>query len=316
MSRSLNLKLVRAFVLVIVFSTLFASVITYWMTVREFSQFVFDQARSRFITDVSFYYQTNASWEGILESLQLRASAPQPPPQNLPLPPPPQIPPQNPPGNQQVLQPAFVFILANQDGIVVVPAGDYRLGDQVPASKLAEGTIVELDDQKVGTVLATGSPPELDPREENYLTRSNFVLLYSGLAAIVAAIIIGILLARSLTRPLSELTAAIRKVSKGDLKQQVPVRSQDELGDLAAAFNKMSADLDKANNLRRQMTADIAHDLGTPLTVLSGYIEAIQAGTLEPSQERLATLESEIQQLVRLVMICARFRSPMLGNCP
>jgi signal transduction histidine kinase len=108
-------------------------------------------------------------------------------------------------------------------------------------------------------------------------------------------------MARTFTRPLQELSRASRKMAQGDLQQAVPVRTQDELGELAATFNQMSAKLDQANQARRQMTADIAHDLRTPLTVLSGYLEAMEDGTLAPTPNRLALMQQEVQTLQRLV---------------
>jgi signal transduction histidine kinase len=79
------------------------------------------------------------------------------------------------------------------------------------------------------------------------------------------------------------------------------VRSEDELGELADSFNQMSADLARANELRRQMTADIAHDLRSPLTVMAGYLEALRDGVLKPTPERFETMHREAQQLRRLV---------------
>ena len=87
----------------------------------------------------------------------------------------------------------------------------------------------------------------------------------------------------------------------GELEQQVTVRSQDELGELAAAFNQMSVDLARANELRRQMTADIAHDLRTPLTVITGYLESLRDGVLKPSPARFDAMYAEAQHLQRLV---------------
>ena len=139
------------------------------------------------------------------------------------------------------------------------------------------------------------------PDEQRYLDRINQALLWAGLAAGAIAIVLGILLARTLTRPVRELTTAARAMAKGDFKQTVPVRSKDELGELATAFNQMSVDLDQANQARRQMTADVAHDLRTPLTVLSGYLESMQDGVLEPTPARLALLNNEVQHLNRLV---------------
>jgi len=70
---------------------------------------------------------------------------------------------------------------------------------------------------------------------------------------------------------------------------------------LAVSFNQMSADLARLNQARRQMTADIAHDLRTPLTVIGGYIEALRDGVLQPSPQRFETLYSEVGHLQRLV---------------
>ncbi len=107
--------------------------------------------------------------------------------------------------------------------------------------------------------------------------------------------------ARTLTRPLREITAATKQVAIGDLDQQVPVRSKDELGELASSFNQMSADLSQARNLRRQMTADIAHELRTPLTVILGHTEALSEGELPPDPETFEILHDETKRLGRLV---------------
>ena len=90
-------------------------------------------------------------------------------------------------------------------------------------------------------------------------------------------------------------------MSKGELGRQVTVRSQDELGELATAFNQMSSDLARATTLRRQMTADIAHDLRTPLTVMTGYLESLRDGVLKPSPARFQVMYDESRHLQRLV---------------
>ena len=73
----------------------------------------------------------------------------------------------------------------------------------------------------------------------------------------------------------------------GELSQQVQVRTHDELGELAQTFNQMSEEIHRANQLRKQMTADIAHDLRTPLTVITGYLEGLRDGTLKPTPAAL-----------------------------
>ena len=117
----------------------------------------------------------------------------------------------------------------------------------------------------------------------------------------IVALILGVFLARTLTRPLRELTSATRAAAQGDLDQQVPVRSQDELGQLAASFNQMNSRLGQARDVRQQMTADIAHDLRTPLSVILGHAEALKEGVLPPTQQTFDVIHDEAMWLSRLV---------------
>jgi signal transduction histidine kinase len=294
MARSITAKLILAFLLVSIAGVALASGITYWLTVREFKQLTLDQARDRFIADMAFYYQVNDTWDGVLSYFRLRNSAP-PPISSRTNPQPPQ------PGAGERQPPAYVFVLAGLDGRVIIPAGEYRIGDIVQPTALAQGTPIQINGKQVGTVLAIGNPPPLGPLEEQYLNRSNRALLYAAFGASVVALFLGILLARALTRPLRGLTVAIRAVAKGHLKQNVPVESRDELGELASAFNQMSADLERLVQSRRQMTADIAHELRNPLTVIGGYIESMRDGVLKPTPERLDAIQVEVRHLQRLV---------------
>jgi len=110
-----------------------------------------------------------------------------------------------------------------------------------------------------------------------------------------------VLLARTLTRPLRALTQATHRMAGGELEQEVLVKSGDEIGELAAAFNQMSREVARANKARRQMTADVAHELRTPLTVIAGYIESMRDGVLAPTPERLSVIYAEIEHLQHLV---------------
>ncbi|HTX89884.1 MAG TPA: HAMP domain-containing sensor histidine kinase [Anaerolineales bacterium] len=297
MTRSITLKLILAFLLVSVTVVALASGITYWLTVGEFKQLVFNQSRDRFVADAALYYQINGTWNGVLDYFDLRNVSPQP--GGGPGPSPDQ--PSFGPGNGQGHSPAFAFLLADSAGKVLVPAGTYQAGDLVPQARLAQGTAVEVNGKRVGTVLVLGNPPPLGTLETQYLNRTNMALLYAALGAALVALLLGIILARTLTHPLRDLTAAIHAMAKGDLKQHVVVNTQDEIGELAAAFNQMSADLDRLNRSRRQMTADIAHDLRSPLTVIGGYVESMRDGVLKPTPERLDTIHAEVDHLQRLV---------------
>lgn len=294
MTRSLTLKLALAFLVVGVIGTALAAGLARWIMFNEFGNLVLDEGRSDFIDAVSTYYQANGSWDGVARSLPPIGAMPAPHPQ-------PQPPPQGAehPGAQPLL--SFAFALVDQDGYVVVPAGTYQVGDIVSPGELEQGTDIEIDGQFVGIVLTTGEAPELSPREELFLTRINWALLYAALGATLIALLLGLFLARKLTRPLRELTAASQAMARGDLEQQVTIRSQDELGELAAAFNRMSAELTRANQARRQMTADIAHDLRTPLTVIKGYTEALRDGDLLPASATFETIYQEAEHLSHLI---------------
>jgi signal transduction histidine kinase len=174
--------------------------------------------------------------------------------------------------------------------------------DVVPPEALAKGMPLAVDGNQVGFVLVDDQPPPRNPAEEAFAAQTNRALLFGALGGTAVALILAIFMARTLTQPLRELATASRQMALGELLQEVPVRTQDELGELAAAFNQMSADLAHANQSRRQMTADIAHDLRTPLTVLSGYLEAMEEGTLPPTRARFQMMIQEVDALKRLVM--------------
>src|SRR5690606_12097945 len=166
---------------------------------------------------------------------------------------------------------------------------------------LATGVSITLDGQTVGTLFAQKRNIVYTQAEQLFLDRSKASLLPTLIITILVAALGGILLSRSLTRPVIELTATAQNLAAGDLSQKVDVRSTDELRELSQAFNQMSAEIEQSDRQRKRMTADIAHDLRTPLTVIGGYIEAMRDGDLEPTTERLGMLYSEVTRLNRMV---------------
>jgi signal transduction histidine kinase len=282
--RSLTLKLTLAFILVGLLGALLVAVLVRAFAVRAFDRLVVDRARIEFYDDITGLYERSGNWRAVLDRLvELRENPPPDPLTGEPRPPP------------------RLFPVANQNGRILIPSGQYRFGDQLPRSELEGGLRIVVGGQTVGWVLNAPPRPAFAPREQQYLETLDKLIVRAGLAAAVLALLVGIVLASTMTHPLRELTSAIRAITHGRLQQAVPVRSKDELGTLTTAFNRMSADLAQANESRRQMTADIAHDLRTPLTVLSGYIEALRDGVLPPSRERFDTMYAEAQHLQRLV---------------
>jgi signal transduction histidine kinase len=195
-------------------------------------------------------------------------------------------------------------VLLDANGVVVVGNQYYQAGTTLSGREGGERVPLEVGGEQIGSLVIVGGPgPGEGPgaEEARFVSNVTRTIVYSTLGATATALLLGIVLARTMTQPIRELTAATQAVAKGALGQQVAVRSRDELGTLATSFNQMSADLAHASTSRRQMTADIAHDLRTPLSVILGYTEALRDGMLPPDQETFDTMHTEAQHLQRLI---------------
>jgi signal transduction histidine kinase len=273
-------KLTLAFLSISLIVIGLAAVFIWGRVSYGFDQYLENQRQNEFALAAKEYYLTSHSWDGVDNYLRE---------QRL-------LPPLN-----EVNPPPQPFVLVNQKREVIVASAPYVVGEKVKQGELDKGTPVESNGQVFGTVISTGKPLPRSSTEQKYVDQINQALWIAGLGGSVVSLILGVLLARSLTRPIRDLTTATRALALGKLRQRVPVRSQDELGELAQAFNQMSADLAKANQARKQMTADIAHDLRNPLTVIGGYLESLQDGKLQPTPERFETMQTEVWHLQRLV---------------
>ena len=284
--RSISTKLILAFLSIGVISVAVIFITARMNTRQEFINFLSDQSRSNIAVTLANYHQQNGSWEGV-EFIFVRN--PDRPSQGMGMGPGPHM---------VMMQP---FALTDENGIVIVPNGEFRLGQRVPEQELDQGEVITKDDIVIGYLLPLRQPFQGNPRELEFIERTNITLLYGALIGAVIALLLGIFLSRTLTRPIRELTRATHAVSEGNLAQQVPVRSNDELGELAQAFNKMSDQLSRSVNTRRQMTADIAHELRTPLSLILGHAEAVHDGVLPATKENFEIIREEAVRLEHLV---------------
>lgn len=148
------------------------------------------------------------------------------------------------------------------------------------------------------------SDPAAEPYVAPFLRLSasiNRSLLLGGSVAIGIALLLTFILSRRLTSPIGVLAKTARRLGRGDLSQRVRVRGEGEVAALAQAFNSMAADLEYAEQLRRNMVADVAHELRTPLSNIQGYLEAIRDGMIEPDANAIQSLNEEATLLSRLV---------------
>lgn len=287
--RSLTLKLTLAFLIVTLTGTVLVAVFAVATTTNRFNQFVADQNEEILVSRLADYYQATGGWSGInLAIFQATRGGYRGPR------------PAGPTGGPPESGPLMVI---NNSGRVIVPGLGHKLGDEVSRAEWRRSTPIEVDGQEVGRLLLARDDFVRIPAgpEAIFLNSVNRALILGSIGATAVAVLLGVLLARTLTRPLRELTTATRSVAQGDLSQKVPVRSEDELGELAASFNQMSADLAQSRDLRRQLTADVAHDLRTPLSVILGHSEALSEGVLPPSSETFHVIHDEARRLSLLV---------------
>jgi signal transduction histidine kinase len=294
---SLIWKLTLAFLLVAVVATALMAFFIRMTSGDRLIELILDQQRSGLRTALEDYYSENGSWQGIEQRWEQVQNFPR----NMPTfsPEEGRLPFQTRGGERDRRS---LFGLINAAGRVVISydPGMPR-GALAPPAVINRGEPLEVNGERVGTIVTARLSPRLNPEENLYLQRINNALLFATGGALLAALMFGIILARTLTQPLQELTRAAQNIAQGQLEQQVRVDANDELGQLAAAFNRMSQEVVRVNQQRKQMTADIAHDLRTPLTVIGGYVESMRDGVLQPTPERLALIYTEIERLQNLV---------------
>ncbi len=134
-----------------------------------------------------------------------------------------------------------------------------------------------------------------------FISRLREVIVVSGIAAAIAAVILAILISNQLLKPVRALTIASKKLSAGDLSTRVTVKGTDELAVLGRTFNQMASNLEALEERKKALTADIAHELRTPLAVQKAQIEAMTDGVVPLDKENLRIVKEQANLLTRMV---------------
>jgi signal transduction histidine kinase len=249
----------------------------YQTTRSEISQFeerVKSMQAGRIEIELSHYYYQQRSWEGIQPFVEQWG--------NL--------------YGQRI-------ILTDTNGMVVADSEGDLLGKSYDPDSPGRLISPPWEEGVIGTLYIS---PEL-PLEADiaspyvlYMAIGRF-FLWGGLVAVAIALLITFVLSRRILAPVKALTSVAKRLGRGDFSQRVQVKDKSEIGELAQTFNSMASDLERAERLQRNMVADIAHELRTPLSNIRGYLEAIRDGVIKPDAETIRSLDEEAVLLSRLV---------------
>ncbi len=188
-------------------------------------------------------------------------------------------------------------------------AGDPMSGAQEPASgETAQGQVsrsvpVYANGQQVATllVLSGGGAGAAVETGDRFIDRVRTSLVVGGIAALAAALVLATLVAASVTGTLRRLRDAARRIAAGDFSQRVEITSPAEVAELGSSFNQMAEALEDGQRARRQLLADIVHELRTPLSVIQGTAQGFLDGVIAPDAEHSSVIRNEAALLSKLI---------------
>jgi signal transduction histidine kinase len=291
--RSISWKLAGALLLIVIITVGLMAYFANVNATREFNQYV-AQGNQKNIQNTSAalsqLYSQTSTWDNVQLSLPALLRSP----------------------NDRL-------VVADASGTIVGDTADQWLGKTADSVGLNGGTAIIASGQNIGEVFliikqtgngkgnmggkgnaAAATTSTVVTSEQIFLDKFNNSLLITGAVVAAIALIVGLILTRQITRPLKVLVNGVRQITKGNLSHRVNIKSKDELNDLGQSFNTMAASLDNAEQERKRIIADIAHDLRTPLTVIEGTVTAIQDGVFKPDKERMDAIKEQTSLLTRL----------------
>lgn len=243
----MQIKLTLFFLLTGLLSALTVGGIAFSMVMAEFRQANMERAFAHFQQDIHSYIETYGSWQAGIQnegfSDYVRRNRP---PLGLrrglvesPIPFEVRI--------KRGHNPPFHFLLLDPEGIVIKPVEGYELGAQAPHGIVEKARPIEIKGKVFALAAAIGQP-QLTESDLSYLKAMSRSLIVGVVFALLLALILGVTLGRRFSRTLVDLTQAIRAMSSDrETKRQVEIRSKDEFGELARAFNSMNSELVQAH---------------------------------------------------------------------
>ncbi|GAB4448258.1 MAG: ATP-binding protein [Chloroflexi bacterium OHK40] len=193
------------------------------------------------------------------------------------------------------------LVISDAAGQVVFDSAGQLEGRPATVAVRAAAVPVMARGSVVGSVAVLPSPVLRAAAERGFVRSLAGIVVVGSLVAVGAALLVALVVARRLTTPLRELTVAARRIAAGERSAAIALPADAELAELAGAFNRMAAELARQEELRRQMVADIAHELRTPLSVLRLQVESMEDGIVPATPQGVGALAGELDLLGRLV---------------
>lgn len=285
---SLFLRLMGAFALVILVAILVIAHVANQATTNELRQFLLRGSlvqQQDFVNELAAYYRAQGSWNGAQTLFESDG------------------------GNQTLLDGMLHgagsnhILLIDPRGVVVGNSWGAPLGQTLTPAPNIPGTPIVVDGQTVGMLFSESDMMRgvFHPAAQEFLNQVNRSIVLAGLAAGALALAFGFILFRQITAPLQTLATASEKIAAGELAARASVRGNDEIARVAGSFNTMAESLARSETARRNMLADIAHELRNPISVIQSHLEAMMDGVFPLNQAQIASLHDETLLLSRLV---------------
>jgi len=279
----LAVKLGLAFSITILFSVAPIYFLTERSVVQRFDKYrELERQRNfaQFSTQLALYYQQWGSWRGVDRLFYWLVAGE--------------------PGGSVIEGIVAIYNIplsfANEDGEIIVSTKP-DIGRKLTQAERDSGPII-VDGVQVGTLLLLDY---VTPEERTFLASVRRSAVIGGGAATATALILAIFLITQILSPLRTLSGVTEQVARGDLPEKVRLRSRDEFRELGESFDRMVDNLRRSEKLRETMTADIAHELRTPVTIIQGTLEAVLDGIYEPTAQTIAPIYEETLHLGRLI---------------
>ncbi len=282
--RSLRTRLTFTHALVAIIAVAIVAVLATVLIRAAFNRFAPQAAANNLADQLSDRYQQWGGWDGV--DTRLRKLRQEPRFDQTPL--------------GRLIRSRRVQIFDDRDQLIFDSAGpaQRRLVPHIPGG--ADSPIV-VDSRTVGTAVVSGDRALLNQQERSFLGVVYLSVIGGSVLAVVVALVVGLVITGRMTRPLRSFQDAAQRLARGARHKPLAIPPDKELAELAISFNSMAAELEHQQQLRRQLVADIAHELRTPLSVLRLQLEGMQDGIEQPTPATLHSLAEEVGLLTRLV---------------